>query len=131
MRLGKAAVPVSRKRKSGNLFANPLLPSRGPPSARRSQAHGRGSHRRSVGRRFWWRAVERGYAPFAPHLLYPQFVDDGLPEEREAGIACGLAFMAVCGEVWAYVGEGVSDGMHREMAHAQRLGKPLTELTEI
>ncbi len=39
--------------------------------------------------------------------------------------------MAVCDEVWAYVGDGVSDGMRREMAYAQRLGKPLTELTEI
>lgn len=77
------------------------------------------------------RAVEQGCAPFAPHLLYPQFVDDALPEERQAGIACGLEFMAVCDEVWAYVGDGVSDGMRREMAHAQRLGKPLIELTEI
>lgn len=76
-------------------------------------------------------AVEQGCAPFAPHLLYPQFVDDNKPEEREAGIACGLAFMAVCDEVWAYVGDDVSDGMRREMAHAQRLGKPFNELTEI
>jgi hypothetical protein len=88
---------------------------------------------RNIGtaRKLCRRAVERGYAPFAPHLLYPQFVDDGRPDEREAGIACGLAFMTVCDEVWAYVGDGVSDGMRREMAHAQRLGKPLTELTEI
>ena len=77
------------------------------------------------------RAVERGCAPFAPHLLYPQFVDDARPEERETGIACGLEFMALCDEVWAYMGDGVSDGMRREMAHAQRLAKSLIELTEI
>ena len=85
----------------------------------------------ATARKLCRKAVERGFAPFAPHLLYPQFVDDTLPEEREAGIACGLTFMAVCDEVWAYVGGGVSDGMRREMAHAQQLGKPLTELTEI
>ncbi|HRT64760.1 MAG TPA: hypothetical protein P5540_08010 [Candidatus Hydrogenedentes bacterium] len=76
-------------------------------------------------------AVERGHAPFAPHLLYPQFMDDTKPKEREVGIACGLEFMTVCDEVWAYVGDGVSDGMRREIAQAQRLGKVVAELTEI
>lgn len=77
------------------------------------------------------KAVDQGCAPFAPHLLYPQFVDDIKPDERETGIACGLQFMAVCDEVWAYVGDGMSDGMRREMIHAQRIGKPVIELTEI
>ena len=84
-----------------------------------------------IARRLCRRAVEQGCAPFAPHLLYPQFVNDTKPEEREAGIASGLEFMAVCDEVWAYVGDGVSDGMHKEMVHAQRIGKPVIELTEI
>ena len=77
------------------------------------------------------RAVAQDCAPFAPHLLYPQFMDDTRPEERETGIACGLEFMAECDEVWAYVGDGVSDGMRHELAHAHRLGKPIIELKEI
>ena len=36
-------------------------------------------------------AVERGYAPTASHLLLPQFLNDGNPEERVAGINAGLA----------------------------------------
>lgn len=77
------------------------------------------------------RAVAQDCAPFAPHLLYPQFMDDTRPNERATGIACGLEFMAECDEVWAYVGDGVSDGMRHELAHAHRLGKPIIELKEI
>ncbi len=39
--------------------------------------------------------------------------------------------MEVCDEVWAYTGDGVSDGMRREIAHARSLGKPVIELTEV
>ena len=39
-----------------------------------------------------------------------------------AGISCGLAFMAVCDEVWVYTGAGISPGMEQELAQAKRLG---------
>lgn len=74
------------------------------------------------------KAVEHGCAPFAPHLLYTRFLDDGKNSEREAGIACGLTFMEICDEVWVFTGEGLSDGMRREVDHAQRLGKPVVEM---
>ncbi len=77
------------------------------------------------------RAVEQGCAPFAPHLLFTRFLNDAAPEERNSGIECGLAFMEMCDEVWAYTGNGVSDGMRREIAHARDLGKPVIELTEV
>ena len=77
------------------------------------------------------RAVEHGCAPLAPHLLYTRFLNDADPEERNCGIECGLTFMAACDEVWAYVGDGVSDGMRREIAHARSIGKPVIELTEV
>ena len=73
-------------------------------------------------------AVERGFAPFAPHLLYTRFLDDSCPSERDAGISCGLSFMDSCDEVWVYTKDGVSDGMRRELAHAVRLNKPITVL---
>lgn len=76
-----------------------------------------------------WEAIVRGCAPFAPHLLYTRFLDDNSPSEREKGIACGLAFLEACDEVWVYTSEGVSDGMWREIEHAQRLGIPTVELT--
>jgi hypothetical protein len=68
-------------------------------------------------------ALEDGYAPFAPHLLYPQVLDDDKPEERELGMSAGLAFMAVCDEVWVYGADGISAGMRREIDEARRLGK--------
>lgn len=76
-------------------------------------------------------AVEQGCAPFAPHLLYPRFLDDSVAPERKAGISCGEAFMEVCDEVWAYVGDSISQGMWQEILHARRLGKPVVEVLEL
>lgn len=44
------------------------------------------------------------------------------------GIACGLAFMEVCDEVWVYTANGVSSGMKQELDQAHRLGKPVVEI---
>lgn len=35
-------------------------------------------------------ACSLGFTPFAPHLLYPQFLDNSIREERDTGINCGL-----------------------------------------
>ena len=37
-------------------------------------------------RRYSRFAVDKGYIPIAPHLLFPQFLDDNKPEERELGL---------------------------------------------
>lgn len=79
----------------------------------------------AVAERLCRKAVEAGHAPFAPHLLYPRFLDDRRREERDRGIACGLAFMEACDEVWVYV------GMRRETARALELGKPVVEIEEL
>lgn len=75
-------------------------------------------------------AIKLGYAPFAPHLFYPQFLDESKPEDREAGIKCGLAWMRDCDQVWIYTVEGVSAGMAREIAYAKTIGKSIIEITE-
>ncbi len=85
----------------------------------------------AVAKRLSRRVIEAGGAPFAPHLLYPRFLDDGKPSERVLGISCGLAFMGVCDEVWVYTATGVSSGMGREVDHAIRLGKSVVEITEV
>jgi hypothetical protein len=84
-----------------------------------------------VAQRLCLKVVAEGHAPFAPHLLYPGFMDDAVPEHREAGIACGLAYLESCDEVWAYVGSGISSGMRREIDHAVLLGKPVIRLAEV
>ena len=38
-------------------------------------------------------AVEKGCIPIAPHLLFPQFLNDGDPAERELGLFFGNAIM--------------------------------------
>lgn len=47
-------------------------------------------------------AISKGYAPIAPHLYLPRCLDDNEPAERAAGTAAGLAFLAVCDEVWQW-----------------------------
>jgi len=76
-------------------------------------------------------AIKAGHAPFAPHLLYTQFLDEDDQCERNLGISLGLQFMEACDEVWAYVGEGVSEGLRREMKQARCLGKPVVILREV
>lgn len=68
-------------------------------------------------------AIDDGVVPFAPHLLYPRFMNDDDPVDRSKGIECGLAFMAACDEIWAYDGAGISNGMEQEMDHAEKIGK--------
>ena len=69
--------------------------------------------------------AHRGLAVFAPHLLYPQFLDDDDLDERDLGIRSALAFLPACNLVWAYVGHGVSEGMSRELAEAASKNIPV------
>ena len=66
-------------------------------------------------------AVEKGYLPIAPHLLYPQFLNDNLQRERDLGMFFGLVLMSKCSEVWVF-GDNVSTGMKTEIDFAQRKG---------
>lgn len=65
----------------------------------------------------------RGFAPHAPHLHDPQFLDDGLAEEREIGIANGMAAIQGCAVASFWYDRGLSDGMRAEMAFVERIDK--------
>lgn len=65
--------------------------------------------------------AQAGHHPFAPHLLYPAFLDDANPVERMAGIGAGLRIMAACDEVWFF--GPLTEGMRHEARHAVHLGK--------
>lgn len=58
-------------------------------------------------------AVNAGYNPYAMHIFFTQFLEDGSPEERATGIECGLAWGALADEVWFCLrqGESLSEGM--------------------
>lgn len=64
-------------------------------------------------------AVEHGYIPITPHLLYPQFLSDNDPMERELGPHFGNVLMSHCIEVWVF-GETISTGMDAEIRRAKR-----------
>lgn len=70
-------------------------------------------------RRYSRFAVERGYIPLAPHLLFPQFLNDNDMTERELGLHFGNVLMSRCAEVWVF-GETISAGMDAEIRRARR-----------
>lgn len=54
-------------------------------------------------------AMDNGFAPFASHLIYTQFLDDRISEERKMGIEIGRAYMKNCSAVIRYV-DRISEG---------------------
>ena len=80
-------------------------------------------------RRYSRFAVEAGYIPIAPHLLFPQFMDDDDPAERELGLFFGNALMSKCSEVWVF-GERISNGMAAEIKRARWKNYRLRYFTE-
>ena len=69
-------------------------------------------------RRYCRFAVDSGSIPLAPHLLFPQFMDDADPKERELALFFGNAIMSKCSEVWVF-GERISSGMASEIKRAK------------
>ena len=58
-------------------------------------------------------SVMRGEAPMASHLLFTQdgILKDEIREERDLGIAAGIAWRRVCDYAVFYVDRGWSNGM--------------------
>jgi hypothetical protein len=69
-------------------------------------------------------AMSKGYIPFAPHLLYPQFMDDDDKQQREMGILFALILLDKCDELWVF-GGCISVGMKREIVKAKKRGMPI------
>lgn len=74
-------------------------------------------------------AVERGYLPVTPHLLFPQFLDDGLQSERDLGMFFGIVLMSKCSEIWVF-GDTISAGMKTEISRARYKGYPVRYFSE-
>ena len=76
-----------------------------------------------------WAATKCGVIAIAPHLLFPQFLDDCKDAERELGICFGLELLAECSALW-YFGDSVTQGMVIEINEACRLGIPVRYVPE-
>lgn len=74
-------------------------------------------------------AVDNGFIPIAPHLLFPQFMNDTDPKERELGLLFGNALMSKCSEVWVF-GSVISPGMGAEIKRAKWKNYRLRYFTE-
>ena len=74
-------------------------------------------------------AVDKGYIPIAPHLLFPQFLNDADPRERQLGLFFGNALMSKCSEVWVF-GSRISAGMEAEINRAKWKNYRLRYFTE-
>ncbi len=74
-------------------------------------------------------AVDQGYIPIAPHLLFPQFLHEDDPDERELGHFFGSAVMSKCAEVWVF-GNKITDGMAADIRRARWRNSILRFFTE-
>ena len=74
-------------------------------------------------------AVDKGYIPIAPHLLFPQFMEESDPEQRRLGIFFGMVLQSKCKEVWVF-GGNITKGMAVEIEKAHERGLPVRYFTE-
>ena len=72
-------------------------------------------------------AMERGVTPVAPHLIYPQFLSDSDPAQRNMGMQAGLELLSRCDELWV-CGPEISAGMRKEIQFAKGLGIPIRQM---
>lgn len=59
-------------------------------------------------------AVKQGVLPVAPHLLFPQFLDDNSPQERVKGLEMAMELLLKCDELWV-CGDRTTAGMTAEI----------------
>ncbi len=69
-------------------------------------------------------AVVQKVIPIIPHLMYPQFLQESEPDERQLGIDMGLVILSKCHELWVF-GDNISSGMTIEIAKAKKWNKPI------
>lgn len=72
-------------------------------------------------------SLARGEAPFASHLLYTQagILDDTVPEDRERGIAAGLAWARHADLTAVYADLGISEGIAAGIQDVERFCRPI------
>lgn len=74
-------------------------------------------------------AVRNGAIPLAPHLLFPQFMDDTKPAERSLAMFMDMVLLGKCDQLWVF-GETISEGMAAEIEKAEKRGMMIRYFTE-
>ncbi|QSX09558.1 hypothetical protein J0B03_05710 [Alkalibacter rhizosphaerae] len=75
-------------------------------------------------RRYARFATATGAVPVIPHLMYPQFLEEDDPDERQLGIDMGLTLLKQCSELWVF-GNKISSGMSVEIEKAEQWEIPI------
>lgn len=76
-----------------------------------------------LARRFSACAASARQIPLAPHLHYPQFMDETDPDARELAMFFNRFLLSKCEQLWAYIGR-VSAGMRAEIDWAHQMDIP-------
>lgn len=66
-------------------------------------------------------ASECGVLPLAPHIIFSQWCNDTISQQREQGLKLGLALLEKCEELWV-MGTEISQGMEGEIRFAKEYG---------
>jgi len=74
-------------------------------------------------------ALDNGNIPLAPHLMFPQFMDDTNEQERDLAIFMNIILMGKCQEVWV-LGDVISRGMSIEIEKAKKRRQPVRYFTK-
>ena len=74
-------------------------------------------------------ALEQHTIPFAPHLLFPQFMDDNSSEERQLAMFMNMIMLGHCEELWVF-GDRISAGMKQEIRKVERKHMKIRYFTE-
>lgn len=69
-------------------------------------------------------ALECGAIPLAPQLMFSQFIDSSVPEEKELELFMKIVLMGKCSEVWVF-GENYSEAMRVEINTAKKRRQPV------
>ena len=69
-------------------------------------------------------AAKTGYVPIIPHLVYPQFLNDDLPDERILGIKLGAELLKASDMMWL-IGTEITKGMNYELEIAKQMHIPV------
>lgn len=69
--------------------------------------------------------LRRGESPYASHGFFVYFLDDNVPEERQAGIEAGLVWADVADVVAVYTDRGISSGMSYAIERHKKSGKKI------
>lgn len=74
-------------------------------------------------------SLARNEAPWAPHAIYPQILDDKLQEDRSLGMHLGHIWLEQAELLAVYEDLGLSNGMQEDIHVAIQMGIPIERRT--